>query len=80
MFVRFHITVPVNEHTDGLLPLCYHGVKQIKFDTLYRKLTLFLEEDYKGPTLNELQSYNTSAMPYVHSYYDIADFNVEEYG
>ena len=79
MLVKFHILVSVSDNTNGLLPLCYHGVKQIKYDTLYRKLTLFLEKDYKGPTLDELQSYNTSAMPYVHVYYDIADFNVEEY-
>ena len=78
MFVQFHITVPVTENTNGLLPVCYHGVKQVKFDTLYRKLSLYLEEDYKGPSLNVLQSYNASPTPYVHCYYDVADINVEE--
>ena len=78
MNVKFHITVSVDENTNGLLPVCYSNVKELKFDVLYRKLSLYLEKDYTGPSLDILQGHNVSCTPYQHCYYDVADIHVEE--
>lgn len=55
----------------------FRGVYHIKYDSLYKKLSFKVVDDYKAIPEDAAKDYNSSCAPYCKTFYDVTSMVID---
>lgn len=72
--MKVSVTIKRSDGTSAVL--YYSGVKSVSKDGSIIRLNLY--QDYKRPETKLLQEFNVSCTPFVHAFYDVETFIIQQ--